>query len=179
MNEKRSMKDRNYAPAIITFAIVVNVIIAVLFFLPKNHANVPFDLTIFPRLNAIFNSFTFVFLLVALFFIIKKNVKMHKRFIFAAFTTTALFLISYLTYHAIAPNTHFGGEGIVKFIYFFVLISHIILAPIIVVLALFTVTWGLTNKIDRHKKWAHWTMPLWLYVSLTGVIVFLMISPYY
>ncbi len=179
MSEKRSMKDKNYAPAIIIFAIAVNVIITVLFFMPKHHHNIPFDLTIFPRMNAIFNSFTFVFLLAALYFIIKKNVKMHKRFIFAAFTTTALFLISYLIYHSLAPDTHFGGEGIVKYIYFFVLITHIILAPVIVVLALFTLTWGLKMKVERHRKWAHWTMPLWLYVSLTGVIVFLMISPYY
>ncbi|MBM7646131.1 putative membrane protein [Scopulibacillus daqui] len=179
MSEKRSMKDRNFAPLIITFSIVVNIIIAVLFFMPKNHKSVPFDLTIFPRLNAIFNSFTFVFLLVALYFILRKNVKMHKRFILAAFTSTALFLISYLIYHSFAPDTHYGGEGILKYIYFFVLITHITLAPIIVVLALFTLTWGFQTKVERHRKWARWTMPLWLYVSLTGVIVYLMISPYY
>ncbi|MFC4617654.1 DUF420 domain-containing protein [Camelliibacillus cellulosilyticus] len=179
MSEKRSLKDRNYAPIIIVFAIVVNVIIAVLFFMPKNHHSVPFDLTLFPRLNAIFNSFTFVFLLAALFFILKKNVTMHKRFIFAAFTTTALFLISYLIYHSLAPDTHYGGEGPLKYIYFFVLITHITLAPVIVVLALFTLVYGLTMKVEKHRKIAHWTMPLWLYVSLTGVIVFLMISPYY
>lgn len=104
---------------------------------------------------------------------------MHRNFIFAAFSTTALFLISYLTYHALAPSTSFGGEGIVKSIYYFVLITHVTLAPIVVALALFSLVWGLTRRISKHKKIARWTMPIWLYVSLTGVIVYLMISPYY
>src|SRR5699024_5985123 len=118
-------------------------------------------------------------LLAALYFILKKNITIHRNFIFAAFTTTTLFLITYLTYHYLAPSTSFGGEGIVKGIYYFVLISHITLAPIVVALALFTLTWGLTRQVEKHKKIARWTMPIWLYVSLTGVIVYMMISPYY
>ena len=179
MNKKRSIQDRNFTPMIIIATIAINVIITILFFIPKQDRDIPFDITILPRLNAIFNSFTFVFLLAALYFILKKNINMHRNFIFAAFTTTALFLITYLTYHGLAPSTSFGGEGLIKSIYYFVLISHIMLAPIVVALALFSLVWGLTRQIKKHKKIARWTMPIWLYVSISGVIVYLMISPYY
>lgn len=179
MQKGNTSKERNYTPIIITLTVVVNLIIAVLFFIPKQDRDIPFDIFILPRLNAIFNSFTFIFLLAALFFILRKNVKMHRNFIFAAFISTTFFLISYLTYHGLAPSTSFGGEGIMKTIYYFVLITHISLAPIVVALALFSLVWGLTNQIRKHKKIVRWTMPIWLYVSLTGVIVYLMISPYY
>lgn len=179
MSKKQSIKDRNFTPLIITSAIVINIIIAILFFLPEKDHNIPFDVTLLPRLNAIFNSFTFIFLLAAFYFIMKKNVTLHRNFIFAAFTSTALFLVSYLTYHYLAPSTPFGGEGLIKSIYYFVLISHIMLAPIVVVLAMFSLVWGLTEKISKHKKIARWTMPIWLYVSITGVLVYILISPYY
>src|SRR5699024_1093917 len=179
MEQKRTLKDRNFAPMIITLSIVINAIVALLFFLPQKDHNIAFDLTILPRLNAIFNSFTFIFLLAALYFILKKNIHAHRNFIFAAFTTTALFLVSYLTYHYLAPSTSYGGEGILKSIYYFVLITHITLAPIVVALALFSLVWGLTNQVRKHKKIARWTMPIWLYVSLTWVLVYILISPYY
>lgn len=172
-------KQKNYTTIIVTLTVVVNAIVAILFFLPKQDRDIPFDLTILPRLNAIFNSFTFVFLLAALYFILRKNIKMHRNFIFASFTTTTLFLISYLTYHYLAPSTSYGGEGFLKTIYYFVLISHVVLAPVVVALALFSLVWGLTNQVTKHRKIARWTMPIWLYVSLSGVVVYLMISPYY
>src|SRR5699024_4909631 len=105
--------------------------------------------------------------------------KMHRNFIFAAFTTTFLFLITYLTYHYIAPSTSYGGDGILQKIYYFVLITHISLSPVVVALALFSLTLALTNKIDKHRKIARCTMRIWLYVSLTGVLVYILISPYY
>src|SRR5690625_1504355 len=179
IHKKHNTKKRHYTPIIIALTIIVNLMIVILFFMPKQNRDIPFDISLLPRLNAIFNSFTFIFLLAALFFILRKNVKMHRNFIFAAFTSTALFLISYLTYHSLAPSTSFGGEGIIKTIYYFVLITHISLAPIVVALALFTLVWGLTRQIEKHRKIARWTMPIWLYVSLTGIIVYLMISPYY
>ena len=130
-------------------------------------------------MNAIFNSFTTVFLLVAFYFIKQKNIKMHRRFIFAAFSSTALFFINYLTYHSLAESTSYGGEGPLRFVYYFVLISHIVLAAPTVLLALITTARGLNMQVEKHRKIARWTMPLWLYVSITGVLVYLMISPYY
>jgi putative membrane protein len=172
-------KQRNYTPLIIGLSIAINVLVAVLFFLPEYKGEITFDVTLLPRLNAIFNSFTFVFLLAALYFIKQKNITLHKRFIFAAFTSTTLFLLSYVTYHYLTESTKYGGEGPLKYIYFFILITHILLAIVIVPLALITVTRGLNMQVEKHRKIARWTMPLWLYVSLTGVIVYLMISPYY
>ena len=172
-------KEFNYVPWVVGLSIAINAIVVALLFIPKLEPQTGFDVTILPLLNAVLNSFTFVFLLAALYMILKKNVVWHKRFIFAAFTTTALFLVSYLTYHSMASSTSYGGEGILQTIYYFILITHIVLAALIVPLALLTLARGLTMKVEKHRKIARWTMPLWLYVSLTGVLVYLMISPYY
>lgn len=172
-------KQRNFTPLIVALTIVINALVAVLFFLPGAEGFDKFDITILPLLNAVFNSFTFIFLAAALLFIKQKNIKLHRRFIFAAFTTTALFLISYVTYHYLAESTSYGGEGPLRYIYFFILLTHIVLAIVIVPLALLSLARGLNMQVEKHRKIARWTMPLWLYVSLTGVLVYLMISPYY
>jgi putative membrane protein len=170
---------RNYTPIIVALSIAINVLVVILFFLPSYEGLEHVDLTFLPMMNAIFNSFTFVFLLVAFIAILQKNIMVHRRFIYAAFTTTALFLVTYVTYHFLADSTPFGGEGTIRTVYFFILISHIILAIAIVPLALLTFVRGITMQEEKHRKIARWTMPIWLYVSLTGVIVYIMISPYY
>ncbi|GAA0348873.1 DUF420 domain-containing protein [Bacillus horti] len=175
----KAVQVKNYTPLIIALSIGINVLIAILFLLPSYDKLSHLDLSIMPMFNAIFNSFTFVFLLASYYFIMKKNIVLHKRFSMAAFITTALFLVNYVVYHFITDSTPFGGEGIVRGIYFFILISHILLAIAIVPLALLTVARGLNMQIPKHRKIARWTLPLWLYVSLTGVIIYLMISPYY
>lgn len=171
--------QRNYTPWVVTLSIVINAIVVLLIVMPKADRFDHLDLTFLPMMNAIFNSFTTVFLIAAFYFIRRKNVKMHRRFIFAAFTTTALFLVTYLTYHSLAESTSYGGEGLLKYIYYFILISHIILAAAIVPLALLTLARGLNMQVEKHRKIARWTMPLWIYVSITGVLVYLLISPYY
>ncbi|MGG4488199.1 DUF420 domain-containing protein [Metabacillus idriensis] len=179
--EETARTGKNYTAIIVTLSLVVNAIILGLFFLPIGYGGeVQFDIHMFPRVNAVLNSFTFVFLVIALVSIIKKNVKLHKGFILAAFTTTLLFCVSYLTYHYLSgETTRFGGEGIIRSIYFFILITHSFLAAIIVPLALFSLVWGWTGQLTKHRKIVRWSMPIWLYVSFTGVIVYLMISPYY
>src|SRR5699024_10439761 len=167
MQSNSSIKNKNFTPLIIGLTIFINVLIALLFFILKNAKEIGFDVHFLPKLNAVFYAFTFIFLLAALFFILRKNVKMHRTFIFAAFTTTFLFLITYLTYHYLAPSTSYGGDGILKNIYYFVLISHISLAPIVVGLALFSLVWGLTGNVTKHRKLSRWTMPIWLYVSIS------------
>lgn len=104
---------------------------------------------------------------------------MHRAFIGAAFVSTTLFLVSYVAYHYLTESTKYGGEGVLRSIYFFILITHILLAIVVVPLALISVVRGLQMNVEKHRKIARWTMPIWLYVSLTGVIVYLMISPYY
>lgn len=172
-------KPKTYTGIVVTLTIAINGLVTLLFFLPEAERFRHLDFTFLPLLNAICNSFTFIFLLAALFMIRQKNIKAHKRFIFAAFTTTAIFLISYVTYHGLTESTPYGGEGILRPIYYFILLSHILLSIVIVPLALFTLFRGLNMQVERHKKIARWTMPLWLYVSITGVIVYIMISPYY
>lgn len=178
-NENSTFEKRNYKPAIIIISIILIGAIGVLAGLPGYEDFDAFDVTILPLLNAIFNSFTFVFLLIAFIAILKKNVTVHRRFIYAAFITTSLFLVSYVTFHFLAPSTPFGGEGPIAGFYYFILITHIVLAAAIVPLALTSVAraWNMEN--ERHRKIARWTMPIWLYVSLTGVLVYILISPYY
>ena len=180
-NDINNVKQRNYNPLIWLLSILIVGVILATYFLPEIPSGTigGFELTVLPMLNAIFNSFTFLFLLTALIMIKKKNIKLHRRFIIAAFVTTFLFCISYLTYHSLAESTSYGGDGPMKYIYYFILITHIILAALIVPLALITLGRGLNMQVEKHRKIARWTMPLWLYVSLTGVLVYLMISPYY
>jgi putative membrane protein len=175
----QSHRKRNYKPAIIIITIVINGLVALLAGLPAIENFTAFDVTVLPLLNAIFNSFTFLFLVGALMAILKKNVTVHRRFIYAAFVTTTLFLVTYVAHHLLSHSTPYGGTGLMAGIYYFILITHIILAAVIVPLALTSVAraWNMEN--ERHKKIARWTMPLWLYVSLTGVLVYIMISPYY
>lgn len=174
-----SFKKRNYKPAIIIISVILIGAIGVLAGLPGVENFTAFDITILPLMNAIFNSFTFVFLVCALVAILKKNITVHKRFIYAAFCTTALFLVTYVSYHFLSESTPFGGSGFMAGFYYFILITHIILAAAIVPLALTSVAraWNMENA--RHRKIARWTMPIWLYVSLTGVLVYILISPYY
>ncbi|WP_163529297.1 DUF420 domain-containing protein [Halobacillus ihumii] len=176
---KTTTNQKNYTGIVVTLTLAINGLIALLFFMPKIEQFSHLDVTFLPLLNAVLNSFTFIFLLAALFMIKQRNIKAHKRFILAAFTTTFFFLLSYVTYHALADSTHFGADGFIMYVYYFILISHILLSIVIVPMALITLFRGLNRQDERHRKIARWTMPLWLYVSLTGVIVYLMISPYY
>jgi putative membrane protein len=173
------MKQKNYAPLIWMLTIAINGLIATAYFLPKIDSLKVYDLSRLPLLNAIFNGSTFIALLAALISIKRKKINAHRSFIFLAFLFTSLFLFSYLLYHFSTPSTSFGGTGMIKTIYFLILITHMFLAALIVPLALVTMSYGLTGNLSKHRKLAAWAMPIWLYVSLTGVIVYFLISPYY
>lgn len=174
-----SVKQRNYRPFIWMTTLVVYVLVAVLSALPAYEGDVGFDINVLPLANAILNSFTFLFLIGALLAVKRQNISLHRRFIYAAFTTTTFFMLSYVTYHYLAESTPYGGEGPLKYVYYFILITHIVLAAVIVPLALTTLGRGLNMQVEQHRKIARWTMPIWLYVSLTGVLVYVLISPYY
>ncbi|HYG58772.1 MAG TPA: DUF420 domain-containing protein [Symbiobacteriaceae bacterium] len=171
--------QRNYTPLVVGLSVTINLAVAVLFILQgRREATAP-DLTVLPMINAILNSFTFVFLLAGLYFIRRKAIQTHRNFILAAFTSTALFLVTYVVYHGLAESTRYGGESALRYFYYAILLTHVVLAVAVVPLALFSLGSGLTRNVARHRKLARWTMPLWLYVSLSGVIVYLMIRPYY
>ncbi|MFD0672901.1 DUF420 domain-containing protein [Cohnella sp. GCM10027633] len=173
------MNTNKMLPIIVIFSIVLIGIIATLFFLPGYEGAVGFDVTILPFLNAVFNLFTFSFLLIALISIKQRNIARHRAFVLAAFGTTFLFLVCYVVYHFLTEPTTFGGAQWLKSIYLFILVTHILLAIVNVPLALISALFGFAMKAERHRKIAKWTMPIWLYVSSTGVIVYLLISPYY
>jgi putative membrane protein len=129
-----------------------------------------------PLLNAILNTTTFVLLIVGLIFILKKNRKIHMRIMWTAFSLSVLFLISYLTLHFEVGEVHFIGKGLIRPIYFTILITHIILAAAVVPLVLITLYRASIGSYNKHRKIARWTWPIWLYVSITGVIVYLMLA---
>lgn len=177
----RGYRSRNYKPVVISVSIVLIALIAALFLIPNFGGQLPenVDLTILPKANAILNSFTFVFLVSALIAVRRKRVDTHRRFILAAVAVTCLFFVSYVTYHFLAPATAYGGEGLLRSVYFFVLITHILSAIIVVPFALFSLFTGLNMEVRRHRRIARWAMPLWLYTSATGVLVYVLVSPYY
>ncbi len=168
-----------YRNWVIGLTLLINGLVVAAFFAGGYNGEVGFDVRVLPLINAVLNSFTTVFLLAALIAILRKQVALHKMFIFCSFGTTALFLVTYLLYHFLSESTPYGGTGPLRGIYYFILITHIVLAAAIVPLALVTVFRALSGRIALHRRIARWTMPIWLYVSVTGVVVYLMISPYY
>lgn len=133
------------------------------------------DLSILPSVNATLNGLTGILLLIGYYFILRGNRPMHKRMMLSAFSVSIVFLISYLYYHAHVGSVAFKGTGITRPVYFSILISHSILAAIIVPMAVVTLFRGLSSRFDKHKKLARWTLPVWLYVSVTGVAVYMML----
>lgn len=171
------MKSTNpYKSLIIFLSIVTPVTIAVLYILPKTKTSL---FSFLPLLNACLNGTTFFVLCFALVTIKKKNIKLHKGLMWTALVLSSLFLLSYVLYHATTPSTSFGGEGILKTIYLFILLTHILLSAVVVPLVLITFSRALAEKFDKHKKIARITLPIWMYVTLTGVLVYMLISPYY
>jgi len=132
-----------------------------------------------PTLNALLNTTSAVLLVIGYYFIRQRNIRAHRACMIAAFTVSVLFLISYLTYHYHAGATRFSGQGWVRPVYFTILISHTILAAIVPVLAALTLFRAWQGQFLKHRRIARWTLPLWLYVSVTGVIVYLMLYHLY
>lgn len=133
------------------------------------------SVTDLPALNASLNASCAVLLVIGWILIKRGRIRQHRAVMIAAVCTSALFLVSYLIYHAQVGSVRFTGQGAIRTVYFAVLISHTILAAAIVPMVLVTFSRGLAGKYDRHRRIARWTMPIWLYVSITGVIVYLML----
>ncbi len=175
--------------SIFVFAVVVILIMKVL----PVPAVLPSFTYKLPLINAYINGTCSLLLLLSLYFIMQKNIVVHKRLNITAFVLSSLFLIFYIIFHYLAPETKFGdlngdhvvsevekmAAGNLRYVYYIILISHIILAAIVLPLILFSFNYALQNQIPRHKKIVRWTWPIWFYVTVTGVIVYLMIAPYY
>ena len=185
-NDKKA-KFLIYTVSIVVFAAVV--------FLSKYKLDVDlgFDVHVFAKANAIINSMVAVLLLAGLFSVKQKKYELHKKIMLTAISLSVLFLLSYIAHHLLAGDTKYGDlnhDGIVsideksvagnlRMIYYFILITHIPLAAIILPFILFTAYRALTGEYDKHKKLVRITWPVWFYVAVTGVAVYLMISPYY
>lgn len=137
------------------------------------------DFGFLPPLHATLNALTAFILVLALYFIRRKQVERHRRAIYAAMVCSALFLVSYVLYHFTTPETRFGGQGWVRGVYFFLLITHVVLAAVTLPFILFTFNRAYTGQYERHRRMARWVFPLWLYVAVTGPVCYLMLRPYY
>ena len=132
-----------------------------------------------PAVNATLNATAAIFLTAGYVMIRRGRRDLHKRCMLAALTSSALFLVSYVVYHANTGSRPFPGQGVIRVAYFAILVTHVVLAAVILPLAITTAARGLTAQYDRHVRIARWTLPLWLYVSVTGVVIYLMLYRLY
>lgn len=186
-------KDQGYVRLITIVSVIIPIAVAVLLFMPVKMFGESEWVKYLPHVNAVINSLTAVLLISAVIMVKNGNVELHKKLMSSAFVLGSLFLISYIIYHATIDSTIYGdisGDGVVdeeelaavgsmRQVYLFVLLSHILLSIVVVPFVLFAFYYSLTDKIDKHKKVVKFTFPIWLYVSITGVIAYLFISPYY
>jgi putative membrane protein len=165
---------------IIAVSILIPLVVAILFGVKLKDFGYDVEpLSFLPPIYATINGLTGIVLVLAVVAIKIGKRKLHERLMTTAIAFSVAFLVMYVAYHMTADSTKFGGEGAIKYVYFFILISHILLSIIIIPLVLITYVRALATKFDKHKKIAKITFPIWLYVAVTGVIVYLMISPYY
>lgn len=145
----------------------------------KLELDLGFDVHVFAKINAVINTIVSFLLLVGLLAVLQGKYRLHKKVMITAILFSTVFLVSYICHHLLSGDTKYGGEGAIRYVYFFILITHIFLAAVILPFILFTSYRALVAEWPAHRKLAKITWPVWFYVSVTGVIVYLMISPYY
>ncbi len=164
-----------YNKWIVFLSIAIPLLVAILF-----GVKIDVELPIFlPPIYASINALTTVILVVAFWAIKNKKVKLHERLMKTAIVFSGLFLLLYVAYHMTSESTKFGGDGSLRISYFIILISHILLSIAVIPFVLITYVRAITNNTELHKKIAKFTFPLWLYVAISGVVVYIFISPYY
>ena len=177
--ENRTLEQK-YNKWIIIVSIVIPVVVAILFGVKlKDFGYNVEPLSFLPPIYATTNGITAMLLVAAVVAIKNGNRKLHQSLMTAAIALSLAFLVMYVAYHMTSDSTKFGGEGAIKAVYLFILITHIILSIAIIPMVLITYVRALSQRFDAHKRIAKITFPIWLYVAVTGVIVYLMISPYY
>ena len=192
-NQPGTAKTRNLTTSIIIVSIAIPLAVAFIILVPQAKIDFGFNTHSLPFFHAILNSSTAILLLASLYFIKNGQIKAHKTANLTAVVLSSIFLISYVIYHSSNPSTRFGdlnhdgvlseeerlAAGSMRYVYYFILSSHIILSGVIIPLVLFTLQRAFQERFDRHRKLARITWPIWLYVAVTGVVVYFMISPYY
>ena len=174
--DRVALKEKKFSRFITVVSIIVPVVVALLFNVKIPNVE---RLGFLPPVYASINGLTAILLIIAVWAIKKGKRKTHQKLMTICIGLSVVFLVLYMLYHMTAESTAFGGDGIIRYIYFFILISHIALSIVIIPLVLKTYARAYLGKFDSHKKLARITFPIWLYVAITGVVVYLMIAPYY
>ena len=176
MSEKENEKVKKYTPWVWILSIAIPVVVAILFLIKIPNVE---PLTFLPPVYAFINAITAVFLTIAYIAIKRKKIILHERLMKISIALSVIFLVMYVAYHMTSDPTPYGGEGIIRSAYYFILISHVLLSIGIIPLVLVTYVRAISKLFADHKKIARYTFPIWMYIAVTGVIVYLMISPYY
>lgn len=168
--------EKKYTFWVWTLSIAIPVAVAILFMVRIPNVE---PLSFLPPVYATINAVTAVLLMGALYAIKNKKIGLHEQLMKTSIGLSVLFLLMYVAYHMTSDPTPYGGEGLMKYVYYFILITHILLSIGIIPLVLVTYVRAISKRFGEHKKIARYTFPLWLYIAITGVVVYLMISPYY
>lgn len=172
--------ESKFNKLIIIVSILIPVVVAILFTIKLKDYGINIEpLSFLPPIYATINGLTALLLIFGVIAIKNGNRKIHERLMKTAIVFSVIFLVMYVAYHMTSDSTPYGGEGTIRTIYFIILISHILLSILVIPLVLVTYVKALAERFDKHKKIAKITFPIWLYVAVTGVVVYLMISPYY
>lgn len=178
--DKKHEIEHKYNKLIIILSIAIPLVVAMLFGIKLKDYGINVEpLSFLPPIYATINGFTAILLVAAVVAIKNGNRKLHENLMKSAIACSILFLLMYVAYHMTSDHTPYGGEGTMRYVYFFILITHIILSIGIIPLVLITFVKALAERFDKHKRIAKITYPIWLYVAISGVIVYIMISPYY
>ena len=172
----RNLDEKKYNKLIIILSVVIPILVAALFGIKIPNVE---PLTFLPPIYASINALTALILVFAFWAITNKKIKLHQRLMQSAMILSVMFLTMYVAYHMTSDSTKYGGEGFMKYVYYIILITHIIMSVVVIPFVLITYVRAITNNFEKHKKIARITFPLWLYVAVSGVLVYIMISPYY
>tara|TARA_B100000378_G_scaffold271501_1_gene262085 strand:- start:191 stop:724 length:534 start_codon:yes stop_codon:yes gene_type:complete len=174
-------RDSIFVPIIISLSVIIPIAVAFLMLFPNvfHIASENYDFSSLPFFHAVLNGSTAILIFTGFVLIKNKKTELHKASMLSAFSLSSIFLVSYMISKITNEPVPFGGEGMIRDIYFFILISHILLSIPVLPLALFSIYRAMTGEIEKHKSIVKWTFPIWMYVAITGVLVYLLMSPYY
>lgn len=176
MTDELTLKEKRFNKWITVISIAIPLVVALLFGYKIPNAE---PLSFLPPIYAGINGLTAILLIVAVIAIKNGRKQVHQKLMTTCIVLSALFLVMYVAYHMTSESTVFGGEGPIKYIYYFILMTHIVLSIAVIPLVLITYSKVYLHDFESHRQWAKYTFPIWLYVAVTGVLVYLMISPYY
>lgn len=174
----RETSPKKAAFVILGVSVAALVLLVVVIYGHGRAVEVPAWVSVLPAVNAFLNGTSAICLLFAYAAIRRRNVLVHSRWMLASLAASSLFLVSYIVYHSVHGDSHFAGVGLIRPVYFFILISHVLLSALVLPLIFFSLFFSLSGRFPRHKAVSRYTFPIWLYVSVTGVLVFALLRAY-